>query len=672
MSVPDQARARWAELVDAIAEARARYYQQDAPTISDEEYDSLFRELVELESAHPELASGESPTQSVGGERSEMFEPVEHLERMLSLDNAFSLDEVRAWAARLERELGSVPGLLCELKVDGLAVDLVYRSGRLVSVATRGDGRVGEDVTANLRTIRGVPLKLRASGIAIPQLIEARGEVFVDRADFGRLNEERERTGLPPFANPRNLAAGSLRQLDPAVTATRPLQLYFYDIGRVDGAVVRSQQELLAWLPELGLRVNPLFRACDGIDEAIAFYDEVQRLRPQLPYEADGVVIKLDDFGKREQVGAIHRSPRWAIAGKFPAETAVTVLRDITIQVGRTGVLTPVAVLDDVRVGGVTVSSATLHNEDEVLRKDLRIGDTVVVQRAGDVIPQVIEAKADRRTGSERVFEMPVECPVCGSPVVRLADEVAHRCLNTSCPARIKQSIWHFVSKGGLDVDGLGIKLIDQLVTQGLVRRLGDLFRLDTPTVAGLDRMGPKSTENLLASLERAKHVSLPRFLFALGIPEVGERTAGLLSERLGSLERLMAAQEEELIEIPEIGPRTAEGIVQYFASERNRAMIDDLRASGVTVVSEASEPAGDASLAGQRFVFTGTLASMSRSEAGKLVKARGGTVTGSVSRQTSYVVVGTDPGSKAAKANELGVAVLSESEFLRLIEHDE
>ena len=656
-------------LRDEIRRHNHAYFVLDRPEISDAEYDALFQRLLRLETEHPQWVFEDSPTQRVGAAPAVGFPAVEHTVPMRSLANAFDEDEVRAFDRRVLDLLDQeAVEYVAEPKLDGLSVEIVYERGRLVRGSTRGDGRIGEDVTSNLKTIRSLPLRLRAEGERIPERLEVRGEVYIDRADLGRLNQVREEAGEARFANPRNLAAGSLRQLDPGVTAQRPLKLYLYDIGIIEGMEIRSQSELLTWLPRLGLRVNPLYRVCSGIEEALAFYRDIREGRARLAYEADGVVIKVDSFALRERLGAIHRSPRWAIAAKFPAEQAETRLLDIGVQVGRTGVLTPVAVLAPVRVGGVEVTSATLHNEDEVLRKDLRIGDTVIVQRAGDVIPQVVAAKAGVRTGDERIFSMPARCPVCCSEVVRLPDEVAHRCINSSCPARIKQSIWHFVSKGGLDVDGLGIKIIEQLVERGVVARLGDLFRVDRETLIDLERMGPKSADNLLSALARAREVPLPRFLFALGIPEVGVRTAEILSETFASLATLRSATFDDLTAIPEIGPRTAEAIVRFFGSDENGSMVEDLLAGGLVVQNGSRGVSGDGPLAGRRFVFTGTLGSMTRAEAGDRVQAMGGTVGGSVSRQIDYVVVGDDPGSKADKARELGVTTLGEDEFLELI----
>ena len=649
------------------------YFVLDAPALSDAEYDALFQRLLRLEAEHPEWITPDSPTQRIGAAPAEGFDTVEHAVPMLSLANAFDEEGLRDFDRRTRTGLGEeTVQYLAEPKLDGLSVELVYENGQFVRGSTRGDGRTGEDVTANLRTIRGIPLRLRSTDGETPELLEVRGEVYIDKADLHQLNERRIEEGLAPFANPRNLAAGSLRQLDPKVTSQRPLKAYFYDIGRLEGASLMSQEELLERLPAWGLRVNGLRQICEGIEPAIAFYHKIQDDRTSLPYEADGIVIKVDAFEERRALGVISRSPRWAIAGKFPAEQGVTRLLDIQVSVGRTGVLTPVAVLEPVRIGGVEISSATLHNADEIEAKGILIGDTVVVQRAGDVIPQVVRALTDKRTGGERGFRMPETCPVCGSPVFRLEEEIAHRCLNTDCPARIKQSILHFVSKGALDIDGLGVRLVEQLVDRNMVRHLGDLFRLDHASLMGLDRVGSKSAANLLSAINAAKTVSLDRLLFGLGIPEVGAHTAEVLAEAFGSLQAIAAASLGELTDLRDIGPRTADAIVHFFESDSNRRMLEDLTAAGLRI--ENPRPAGPVSshLAGKRFVLTGTLSTMTRGEAADRLKALGASVSSSVSAKTDFVIVGDQPGSKARKAEELGLHMLSETEFIELLKaHD-
>ena len=658
------------KLREAIEHHNHLYYVLDAPQIDDDEYDALFRRLRALEEAHPELITPDSPTQRVGAAPSDGFASVRREIPMLSLANAFDEQGLRDFDRRTRAALDAdVVRYVAEPKLDGLSVELVYRSGRFESGSTRGDGLVGEDVTANLRTIRSIPLRLRAA--KPPALLEVRGEVYIEKAALVDLNRAREAAGQPPFANPRNLAAGSLRQLDSRMTAERPLWFYGYDIGRTRGISIGSQEELLATLSELGVRVNSLFAVCNGIDDAIAFYTRLQSERESLSYEADGVVLKVDDFGARAQLGQISRSPRWAIAAKFKAAQEVTRLLDIEVSVGRTGVMTPVAVLEPVRVAGVEISSATLHNEDEIRAKDLRIGDMVVVQRAGDVIPQVVKTLPEQRTGEERPFVMPKTCPVCGSPAVRLEGQVAHRCLNTACPARMVQSLLHFASKAALDVDGFGPKLARQMFEQGLVNGLADLFRLNRGDVAALDRMGEKSAANLLEAIERAKSTTLPRLLFGLGIPEVGFTTAEILARSFGSLDALTEATEEDLTQIEGIGPQTAEALVRYFGSDENRSTLSDLQSVGLDIAPMEARGPTSGSLSGKRFVFTGTLDTMTRAKAQSLVRTHGGAVSSSVSRATDYVVVGRDPGSKAERARDLDVEILSEEEFTRLLAAD-
>lgn len=650
------------------------YHVLDRPEIEDAAYDALFRRLVLLESEHPEWITPDSPTRRVGAAPADVLAPATHGVPMLSLDNAFSEDELRAFDARMRALLnqGAIR-YVAEPKLDGLSVELVYVDGRLTLGSTRGDGLTGEDVTANLRTIRAIPLRLRAEGRPLPARLEVRGEVYIEKAAFHRLNRRREADGLEPYANPRNLAAGSLRQLDSRVTAERPLRMYCYDAGRADGIRFESQAELLTVLPSFGLPVNPLYAVCETFDDVTAFYRKIQSLRESLPYETDGIVVKIDRFDLRREAGFASRSPRWAIAGKFPAEQGVTRLLDIQVSVGRTGVLTPVAVLEPVRVRGVEITSATLHNEDEVRDKGIQIGDRVIVQRAGDVIPQIVGPLPDERTGSERPFAMPKTCPVCGSPVVRLEGEAAHRCLNTACPARIRQSILHFVSRGALDVERLGPKLVDQLVDRGLVSRPGDVFRLDRDTLIGLDRMGPKSSQALVAALEAAKTVPLARLLYGLGIPEVGAHTAAILAYHYGTLERLAGAPPTDLMAVPEVGPQTSEAVVDFFANEENRRTIAELLEVGLRIQASAPlDPTPDGPLAGKRFVFTGALASMTRDEAGRRAAAQGAVVVDSVSSKTDYVVAGADPGSKEKKARKLGITVLSEDAFLALLSRHE
>jgi DNA ligase (NAD+) len=667
MSAVSDARQELERLRREVAHHNVRYHVLDRPEISDAEYDSLFCRLLQLEQEHPEWISPDSPTQRVGAAPARDFAQVVHRVPMLSLSNAYSEEELREFDERMRTLLDEETIVyVAEPKLDGLSVELVYEHGLLIRGSTRGDGTTGEEVTANLRTIRSIPLRLGDAG-DVPALLEVRGEVYIEKDAFRAVNERRASDGLPLFANPRNLAAGSLRQLDPRVTADRPLRMACYDVGRSNGLSLTSQHELLATLPRFGLPVNPLYATCSSPEEIVVFYRKMQNERDGLPYETDGVVIKIDRFDLRRLAGTVSRSPRWAVAGKFPAERAVTRLVDILISVGRTGVLTPVASLEPVRVRGVEITSATLHNEDDIRTKDIRIGDQVVVQRAGDVIPQIVASLPELRSGDEREFSMPASCPSCGARIVRLEGEAASRCLNTACPARIKQSIGHFASKGALDVDGLGSKLVDQLVEKKLVTRLGDLFRLDCETLAALDRMGPTSAGHLVRALDRARSVSLSRLLYGLGIPEVGATTARLLAQHAGTLDRLTQTPRDELEAIPTVGPRTAGAVVDFFANEENGRTLADLLAAGLRIEVELGAPGG--ALAGKRFVFTGTLSTMTRDEAARRVQSLGASVSASVNRRTDYVVAGDEQGSKADMARSLRLPLLSESEFLNLLD---
>lgn len=666
MSVPKEIQERVEKLREEIRRYDYYYYVLNQPLISDAEYDKLFRELVELEKKYPELVTPDSPTQRVGAPPAEEFAPVEHAIPMLSLQNCFNDEELEEWDDRVRRLLGGEPvEYVCEPKFDGLSVELVYVDGVFTVGSTRGDGRVGEDVTRNLRTIKQVPLRLFPIDGKVPRLLEARGEVYMEKEAFRKLNEERARAGEPLFANPRNAAAGSLRQLDPNVTASRPLKIFFYAMGRAEGIEIRSQVELLTTFPKLGLPVCPLWKLCKTLDEVKAFYRELLAMRHELPYEMDGMVVKVNDFAQREILGEVSRAPRWAIAYKFPAEEATTRVLDIVVQVGRTGALTPVAILEPVEVSGATVSRATLHNEDEIRRKDIRIGDWVVVRRAGEVIPEVVKSIPERRTGQEREFKMPDKCPACGGPVIRPPGEVAYRCENLSCPARIKESIRHFASRRAMDIEGLGEKLVDKLVETGLVRKLSDIYRLKKEDLVLLERMGEKSAQNLLEQIERSKNAGLARLIFALGIRYVGEHLAQVLAEHFPSLEALSKATYEELLQIPEVGPRIAQSIVDFFKNEENRKLIQELKELGVK--TEAEKPK-EGPLSGKTFVFTGALSSFSREEAKRIVESLGGRVASGVSRKVDYVVVGADPGEKLRKAQELGITILNEEEFLKLI----
>ncbi len=658
------------ELCTLLEYHNKRYYQLDAPEISDAEYDGLFRELVALEDRYPELISPGSPSQRVGGAPVGRFRPVTHRLPMLSLENAFNDEEIRSKLdARLKKELGLPDGAaiayMCEPKMDGLAVELIYEQGILTVASTRGDGVTGEDVTQNIRTLRGVPLRLTGTGV--PELLEVRGEVYLSLDAFQKLNRDREENGEPPFANPRNAAAGSLRQLDPRITARRPLSLYCYAPGTVAGAGFTSQQEFLTVIAGWGLPVNPLTRRVKDVDGAAAYYGEMCQRRESLPYEIDGTVVKVDSFPLQRELGEKSRSPLWAIACKFPPRQAETVLEDIILSVGRTGVITPVAQLRPVEISGVTVARATLHNWDELAAKDIRVGDTVVVERAGDVIPAVVRVVVEHRSGSERAVPPPVNCPECGSAVVRIDGEVAVRCVGLSCPPQIRESIKHFASRGAMDVDGLGDKFVEQLLSLGLVHTVADLYRLTKDDFMRFDRMGDKLAANLLSALEASKTCDLGRFVYALGIRHVGERTAKALAQAFGSLENLEKATIEELTSVRDIGSAVAQSIFTFFSTPDNRAVISQLGAFGVSPGSVAKTVGGR--LSGKSFVFTGTLTRFNRDYARKLVEDQGGSVVGSVSGKTDYVVAGEEAGSKLAKARDLGVTVLGEQEFLDLLE---
>jgi len=668
----EKARERIEELRKGIDYHNYRYYILNDPEISDAEYDALMRELEELEERYPELKSPNSPTQRVGAPPLEEFETVVHSVPMLSLANALEEGEVLEFDRRIKRFLGMDEGrdieYVAEPKLDGAGVELVYENGTLTVGSTRGDGYVGEDVTQNLRTIKTVPLRLiRLGDFPIPERIEVRGEVYMDVADFEELNRQRELRGEPLFANPRNAAAGSLRQLDPSITAGRPLKIFCYAVGTFSGITLRSQWETLEALSKLGLRVNPLNKLCANIGEAIDYYRYIAGMREELPYEADGVVLKVNSFELQRALGEISRSPRWAIAYKFEPRQATTVIKDIVVQVGRTGALTPVAIMEPVKIGGVEVSRATLHNQDEIERKDIRIGDTVIVQRAGDVIPGVVKVVESRRTGSERKFEMPARCPVCGAEVVRPEGEAVHRCTNISCPAQLKESIRHFASRRAMDIEGLGDKLVTQLVDRGLVRDLADIYYLSKEKLASLERMAEKSAQNIIDALQASKERELPRVIYALGIRHVGEHTARVLADHFGSIEGLAVATEEELMGIKDIGPEVAKSVASFFRQDQNIRVIEKLKAAGVKFRAEERRGARP-ELAGKVFVFTGALKSYTRDEAQRIVESLGGKASSSVSRKTDYVVAGEGAGSKLARARELGVKIITEEEFKRMV----
>lgn len=647
------------------------YYQLDRPEISDADYDLLFRELLDIEAKFPELVTPGSPTQRVGGKALEKFSQFAHRIPMLSLENAFCEDDLRDFDARVKRKLAFALDrqldYVCEPKMDGLAVSLTYVGGELAVGATRGDGSTGEDVTQNLRTIKSIPLRLALG--QPPELIEVRGEVYLPLESFRRMNLDREENGEDPFANPRNAAAGSIRQLDPRITAKRPLSIFCYAPGDVVGFEFLSQTGFLAEISQWGLPVNPLIRKCGTIDEVVEYYNEMTEKRDSLPYEIDGVVVKVDSFALQKELGEKSRSPSWAIAWKFPPRQEVTLVEDIVPQVGRTGVITPTAHLRPVEVSGVTVSRATLHNWEEMGRKDIRIGDTVVVERAGDVIPAVVRVLFDRRSGKEKALPVPERCPECDSEVVRISGEVAVRCLGLSCPAQIRESIIHFASRGAMDIEGLGDKFIEQLLHLGLVKNVADIYYLTKDDFMRFERMGDKLADNLLNAIERSKERELARFIHALGIRHVGEHTAGLLAKAFGTIDNLEKASEAELLSIREIGPQVCQSILTFFHNPENLRVIERILAAGVKPTAAEKKVGGR--FTGKTFVFTGALPGFTRDEAKRLVENEGGHAAGSVSKKTDFVVAGADAGSKLDKARALGVRVLSEEEFRRMMEEN-
>ncbi len=670
----DDWRARSGWLREALNRHAHAYYVLDNPSIPDPEYDALFRELQQLEGAHPELVTPDSPTQRVGGAPLPEFAQVRHDVPMLSINNGFSDEDIRAFDRRVSEGLESLLGVEygCELKFDGLAINLRYENGLLVQAATRGDGSTGEDVTANIRTVRSIPLRLRTEHP--PAVIDVRGEVLMFKADFARLNQRQRDAGQKEFANPRNAAAGSLRQLDPRITAQRSLRFFAYGIGHLDGAELPATHSgLLDWYRTLGIPVCAERAVVTGADGLLDFFSHIGAKRASLAYDIDGVVYKVNRIDQQRALGFVSRAPRFALAHKFPAEEATTTVQDITVQVGRTGAITPVARLAPVLVGGVTVTNATLHNEDEVRRKDVRIGDSVIVRRAGDVIPEVVSYVPERRPADAREFEMPVACPVCGSAIVRAEDEAVARCSGgwIKCAAQRKGGLLHFVSRRAMDIEGLGEQLVEQLVDRGLVTTPADFYKLGLAMLSELDRMAQKSAQNVLDALEKSKSTTLARFIYALGIRHVGESTAKALARHFGTLDALLAASEEQLLDVDDIGPVVAQSILGFLSDPLNRELIEQLRAAGIHW--EEAEPERRAShLTGMTFVLTGTLPTLRRDEAQAMIEAAGGKVSGSVSKKTSYVVAGEEAGSKLAKAEELGVAILDESGLMKLLESSE
>ena len=662
--------ARAAELRSLLDRYNYRYHALDDPEVPDAEYDRLMVELRLIESEHPELITADSPTMRVGAAPAAAFGSVRHRIAMLSLDNAFSVEEVRDFDRRVRERLGRGDDPVrysAEPKLDGLAISAHYEKGSFVQGATRGDGETGEDITQNLRTIKALPLKLR--GDHVPPVLEVRGEVFMPLAGFKRFNEKALARGEKTLVNPRNAAAGSLRQLDPRLTAARPLDLFVYGIGNFDGAnIPASHSQTLKLLREWGFKICPQSEVVESIEGCLQYYERMGAMRSKLAYQIDGVVYKVDDVDLQKRLGFVSRAPRWAIAHKFPAEEALSVVRGIEFQVGRTGALTPVARLEPTFVGGVTVSNATLHNMDELTRKDVRVGDTVVIRRAGDVIPEVARVLPERRVPGAQLIELPAVCPVCGSPVVREADQAVARCTGgRRCAAQRKEEIRHFASRRAMDIQGLGDKLVEQLVDRDLVKTLADVFFLEEEQLATLERMGEKSAHKLKAAISAAKHTTLPRFLYALGIRDVGEATALALAQYFKNMHALRLAAKEEIQRVPDVGPVVAENVAAYFRESDNAAMLDRLLAAGIEWPElVAAQSAGG--LSGKSFVLTGTLSSMSRDAAGEAIRAAGGKVIGSVSKKTDYLVAGAEAGSKLKKAEELGISVLDEAKFLALL----
>jgi len=672
-AAPNDWRGRAAWLKATLDRHNHAYYVLDNPSIPDAEYDKLFQELQALELGHPELASSDSPTQRVGGAPLPQFEQVRHAIPMLSLGNGFDDDDIIAFDKRVKDVLSSETEVAyaTELKFDGLAMSLRYEDGVLVSAATRGDGTTGENVTANIRTVRAIPLRLHGNNP--PQVLEVRGEVLMYKDDFARLNQRQRDAGLKEFANPRNAAAGSLRQLDSKITAQRTLRFFAYGIGVLEGrGMPTSHSALLDWYSALGLPVCKERAVVQGADGLLTFYNGIGAKRSELPYEIDGVVYKVDRLDQQQQLGFVSRAPRFALAHKFPAQEALTVVQGIEVQVGRTGAITPVARLVPVFVGGVTVTNATLHNEDEVRRKDIQIGDTVIVRRAGDVIPEVVAYVPEARPADAQPFMMPTSCPVCGSPIVRLEEEAIARCSGgwVKCSAQRKGGLQHFASRRAMDVEGLGDQLIEQLVDKNVITTAADLYRLGLRALAELDRMAEKSAQNVLDALEKSKSTTLARFIYALGIRHVGEATAKEVARHFGNMDAVMAATEEQLLEVADVGPVVAQSIISFFADGLNVELVNQLRAAGVQWSEGAGIEIQAKTLAGKIFVLTGTLPTMSRDDAAQLIEAAGGKVSGSVSKKTSYVVAGAEAGSKLAKAEELSIAILDEDALVALVQN--
>lgn len=665
------------QITDEIAALRKelqyhtyRYYVLDDPEVEDSQFDELMRRLIELETAYPSLITTDSPTQRVGGIVAGGFKSMTHLSPMRSLGNAFSAEELVAFHNRVQSGLGIDEKIeyIVELKMDGLAINLTYEKGHLVSGVTRGNGNQGEDVTSNIRTIKSVPLILHGDAATIPPLLEVRGEVYMPKKEFDRLNKAREEAGEPLLANPRNAAAGSLRQLDPKITADRALDVFMYGIGVYTDVELTTHGQMLEYLNQLGLKINSQYKIFETIEDVITYCTNFAEKRYELPYDIDGMVIKVNDLASQQALGYTAKDPRWAIAYKFPAEQAITVVEDIFVGLGRTGVLTPTAILRPVRVAGSTISRATLHNLDYIEEKDIRIGDTVIIHKAGEVIPKVLSVVLEKRTGEEIPFVMPQTCPECAGPVVRQEGEAAHKCINPHCPALFREGLVHFVSRDAMNIDGLGPAVLNALVDTNLVKDVADLYQLEMEQALTVPRMALKSAENLLTAIEASKQAGLARLLFALGIRHVGVKAAGIVARHFGDIEDVKKASVEDLLQLDEIGTKIAESIVAYFAEVENIELIERLRSAGVKTTEEKQVIEENQLFAGKIFVLTGTLETMSRNQAADIIQKLGGKVSGSVSKKTSYVVAGAEAGSKLEKAQQLGVEVLDEEQFMKMI----
>ena len=657
-----EAQNRVTHLKELLKQHNYNYYVLDNPIISDAEYDGLLRELVSLEKQYPDLLTSDSPTQRVGGEVLEQFSTVRHFEPLLSLGNAFDRNELRDFDRRVHNAIGNVVEYVAELKIDGLTVALTYIDGKLSTAATRGDGLAGEDVTANIRTISSIPLILQTD----LSRVDIRGEVYMPKKAFERLNAYREENGETVFANPRNASAGSLRQLDSKITAQRTLQYFAYQVFHIEGKSFSSQGEALSFLEKEGFTVNPERKICSNIDEVIAYCESWAEKRHGLPYEIDGVVLKVNSLQHQQELGKTEKAPRWALAYKFPAEQKESQIIDIIVRVGRTGVITPTAILTPVSLAGSIVSRATLHNEELIHEKDIRIGDTVIVQKAGDVIPEVVRSLPEKRQGAEKVFSMPDYCPECNAPTIQLSGEVAVRCPNNACPAQLRENIIHFVSRGAMNIEGVGEKVVIQFINAGLVKDISDLYRLKLEDIRVLERMGEKSAKNIITAINESQDRTLAQLIFALGIKLVGQKAGKILAEHFKSIDTLMEANQEELVSIQEIGPKMAESIIAFFKESQNIAIIEKLRESGVNMCAVKNQSSDI--LKGKSLVLTGSLPTLSRKEAEELIEDAGGKISSSVSKKTDYVLLGSEPGSKYDKAVSLGVKTISESEFLNLL----